>query len=335
MLHLSHVLHPRRVVLESLIQLPDTIAMVRNLILQGHRKTPLSSAGDSKEVTSVKMQKNDVMEFELETKSESLLLERAIVSYGFVFMAPNKWDMAHKSFCRPLTLFNSTIADVCLTQPGGKGCAVQCRAVPRECMRLEEEQQEEVKMQVRRMLRLGEVHEQAALEAFAHKCPYLAYKHLLGRVFRSPTTFEDMIKQICLTNVTFNRSIEMNRRLCQHVGSFGDSFPSPAQLSQCSEEYLKKTCKVGYRASRIISIAQLVHSGELDLHSLQQDAASVSCMADAVALKRKLCSRLPGFGDYSSKNLLQMLGVYYFVPGTSGFPSPSQHALIKFIHTLL
>jgi len=236
-----------------------------------------------------------------------MLLPRAAISYGFAFMAPNSFDKKDSAFRRPLTLSDGSSSDVEIAQPDGAGTPLVVTHTG------DSSSDEEVMSQCCRMLRIGYPHEDDAIARFAELCPMHAANGL-GRIFRSPTFFEDIVKQISLTNVQFGRSLEMNRLLCEHVGSNGRSFPSPNQLANCSEEFLKTKCKVGYRASRIIANAKLVATGEVDERLLHKQAANVQSHHDALALQQRLQQLLHGVGPYSGKNLCVMLGVYHLVP---------------------
>jgi len=85
-----------------------------------------------------------------------------------------------------------------------------------------------------------------------------------GRLFRSPTLFEDIVKVITNCNTSFSNCQMMNRLLCQEVGSFG-AFPTPKEVMKWTPAQLRAHCKVGYRDERIWQFSQDVLKGRFDL----------------------------------------------------------------------
>ncbi|ONK67486.1 uncharacterized protein A4U43_C05F550 [Asparagus officinalis] len=67
---------------------------------------------------------------------------------------------------------------------------------------------------VRRMLRISEENDRVIRE-FHEACGPGAKEGGFGRVFRSPTLFEDMVKCILLCNCTWPRTLSMARALCE------------------------------------------------------------------------------------------------------------------------
>eukprot|EP01134_Creolimax_fragrantissima_P001459 CFRG1459T1 len=117
---------------------------------------------------------------------------------------------------------------------------------------LNEAELKQVQAQVVRMLRLNEdmsgfhaVHPEAKSRGF-------------GRMYRSPTVWEDCVKTITSSNMKWAGTVKMNALMCMHYGKKG-SFPVPSEFPLDPEE-LKVKCKVGYRAQRIIELAQLFQS---------------------------------------------------------------------------
>ena len=100
-----------------------------------------------------------------------------------------------------------------------------------------------------------------------------------GRVLRSPTFFEDILKTILTTNTLWAATKRMNLNL---IASFGDSyplpgdqpgglkaFPSPAKIASATPDILREAVHVGYRAPAIHELATLVASGELDVEAFK------------------------------------------------------------------
>jgi 3-methyladenine DNA glycosylase/8-oxoguanine DNA glycosylase len=127
-----------------------------------------------------------------------------------------------------------------------------------------------------------------------------------GRLFRSPTLFEDIIKTITGCNVAWANTKSMNRLLCEKIGT-GGAFPTPAELARCTPGELKRKCKVGYRADRIIRFARDVDSGKLDLTWFEAPARTTDELYHALR-------EIHGIGDYAANNILQHLDRYDRLP---------------------
>jgi len=140
-----------------------------------------------------------------------------------------------------------------------------------------------------------------------------AKKRALGRVLRSPTLFEDVIKTILTTNTLWVATKNMTRKL---VNELGDSlpkeetekaFPTPEAIAASSPDFLKEKIRVGYRAPAVHQLAARVASGTLDLESLKTSELST------LELRKELL-KLNGVGPYAAANLLMILGRHDFIP---------------------
>jgi 3-methyladenine DNA glycosylase/8-oxoguanine DNA glycosylase len=133
-----------------------------------------------------------------------------------------------------------------------------------------------------------------------------------GRLLRSPTLFEDVIKTILTTNTSWAGTIRMNKSL---VTQFGDplpgvedkfSFPQPGKIALSSEEFLREETRLGYRAPYILELARQVDSGILDLEALKTTEMA------SKELHKKLTS-IKGVGEYAAANLMMLLGHYDYL----------------------
>lgn len=151
-----------------------------------------------------------------------------------------------------------------------------------------------------------------------------AAKRRFGRLFRSPTLFEDMVKTLTTCNINWPGTHRMNLALCR-LGTDG-AFPSPAELASIGVARLKQECGVGYRADWIITLAQRIRLGKINLAEFEADNPT----DDALELRLR---KLPGVGPYASANLMMLLGRYSRLAFDTemaavarnklGFPSPA------------
>ncbi len=146
-----------------------------------------------------------------------------------------------------------------------------------------------------------------------------AKKLALGRVLRSPTLFEDVIKTILTTNTLWTVTKNMTHKLVNELGASttpaaplraganNKAFPTPEAIAASSPEFLKEKIRVGYRASAIHQLAIRVASGAMDLESLK------TSHLQTLELRKELL-RINGVGPYAAANLLLILGRTDFIP---------------------
>ena len=133
-----------------------------------------------------------------------------------------------------------------------------------------------------------------------------------GRILRSPTLFEDVVKTILTTNTLWAATIRMNLNL---ISTFGETvaadgkkaFPTPAQIAVAKPDVLRKDVRVGYRAPALHELAVKVASGELDLEALKNSSLPTADL-------RAELLKLNGVGPYAAANLLMILGRHDFIP---------------------
>lgn len=134
-----------------------------------------------------------------------------------------------------------------------------------------------------------------------------------GRVLRSPTLFEDVIKTLFTTNTLWVATRKMNERL---VHNYGDplpsdpqrkSFPTAERLADVPVDEFKEVLRIGYRAPYLAELARRVASGNLDLEALKTSSLPTP------ALKKEL-RQIKGIGDYAASVILMILGRYDYLP---------------------
>merc|ERR1712224_852508 len=123
-----------------------------------------------------------------------------------------------------------------------------------------------LKAQIERMLRLNEKDTEVA-RLFSQDNADLAKGKELGRLFRSPTLFEDIMKTFTLCNCGWSRTISMNAELCHRVGN--GAFPTEVEIAKMQPRKLQKRCGVGYRAERMVRLAKAVVKRKLNLEDIE------------------------------------------------------------------
>jgi len=226
------------------------------------------------------------------------VLSRDVCSYGYFVLAPNYWDVAAQRLHRALALDEGGASCV-IEQTGDKGSALRVR-FDRALSRPE---QAKARSQISRMLRLDEDHQ--SLKAF-HRIDPRWRRSGRGRLFRSPTLFEDVIKTVTSCNVAWPSTVNMNKRLCQSLGEKCEgshAFPTAKKMSRTRPGTLRGRCRVGYRDVRMVELAKLFVRGDIDESWLCDPLTGDDDVFTFLVT-------LPGIGPYSAGNIMQLLGRY-------------------------
>ncbi len=221
------------------------------------------------------------------------LFVRDVCSYGYFLLAPNAWDPIERSLTRVLELADG-IATLVITQPGGAPGDVLRVDADR---RVERSERNELVAKLSRMLRVDESEEQVT--AF-HDVDTRWQASGRGRLFRSPTLFEDVVKTVTSCNVAWPSTIKMNAKLCAVVGA---GFPSAEALARKKPATLRARCGVGYRDVRLVVLAKMFARGEVDVAKMEDDATGDDEVFEMLVA-------LPGVGPYAAGNIMQLLGRY-------------------------
>jgi len=128
-----------------------------------------------------------------------------------------------------------------------------------------------------------------------------------GRMLRSPTVFEDLVKMICTTNCSWALTLKMVNGLVNNLGRETNdgrrSFPTAEVMASMPLKFFVDEIRAGYRASYLKELAERVAAGELKVEEwLKSDLATPQLI--------KEMKRVKGVGDYAAENLLKLLGRY-------------------------
>ncbi len=245
---------------------------------------------------------------------EGFSLSQAICSYGYFCLAPNRWVPGKSDdegyLVRPLTYRRtndneSSTALVAVGQDTNTKSLVLAINFGDVCdgnTKLWEKQHEQLTVQIERMIRLD-----TSLEGFHEVYPE-AKKRGFGRLYRSPTIFEDMVKTITNCNMKWGGTVEMNAKLCRNVGSNG-AFPTPEEIYAVGPDFLKEHCRVGYRGKYIWNLAESIVKGQLDLAIDLGSTSSGECLKSREDVQKELL-KLSGIGPFAANNILQLMGYF-------------------------
>ena len=135
-----------------------------------------------------------------------------------------------------------------------------------------------------------------------------------GRLLRSPTVFEDVVKTVCTTNCAWSATERMVGALVGRLGEpapgappravAGRAFPTPEAMAAAGEEFYAGVARAGYRGAYLREIARRVAASELDLEELL--AANRDELPDDEVERRLV--ELPGIGPYAAAHIMSLLG---------------------------
>jgi 3-methyladenine DNA glycosylase/8-oxoguanine DNA glycosylase len=161
--------------------------------------------------------------------------------------------------------------------------------------------------QLRHMFRLDE--DLSGFYAVARDDPQLAWATAgAGRMLRSPTVFEDVVKTICTTNCAWGGTVRMVTALVDHLGVASPAgrhtFPRAAAMAEAGLDFYRDVARAGYRGAYLQALAEDVASGALDLEQLNDPELPVG------EVEERLLA-LPGVGPYAAAHvMLTSLGRY-------------------------
>ena len=192
----------------------------------------------------------------------------------------------------------------------GKGAATVTISPSKERLRViapAELGREAVENTVRRILRLDEGF--AEFYELAASDPSLAWaaRRGAGRLLRSATVFEDLIKTICTTNCSWSLTRKMVANLTDSLGaecsSGNRAFPTAQAMAAESPDFYRNEIRAGYRSDYLAEVAEGVASGKIDTESWLVSDLPTS------ELKKELL-KVKGIGTYAAEHLLKLLGRY-------------------------
>ena len=238
-----------------------------------------------------------------------------VVSHGWYETLPFRWEQSEQALLRAEALRDGRVMlirveEVRSPKRGHVGLAITVRGTGARDPGVALEMSRRVAV----MLHTGE--DLREFYALCATVPELREARRLGagRCMRAPTLWEDVLKTVLGTNVTWRQAVTMINRLAQ----LGDpcpalpelrSWPSPGQIVRAKEKYLRDTVRAGYRSPYIMELAHAQRSGAIDLEAIDAMAQKLS----EQELYKKLVS-LKGVGKSSAHFLMNLLGHYDHLP---------------------
>ncbi|MGD1046394.1 MAG: hypothetical protein ABR936_13875 [Bacteroidota bacterium] len=231
---------------------------------------------------------------------------RTVYSHGWCALLPFSVDKEHRALNRILTLTDGSSV---LCQISDQKYS-QLNIKTHSSTLLTAAHSSEVIRHIASCLRLTEDFSDFYRETRRHPKYRWIAKAKAGRMLRSPSVFEDIVKMICTTNCSWALTEIMVSNLVEKLGKMFDdskkSFPSPEALAGTTDQFLRKHIKAGYRSPFILEFAKKVASGKLDVECWRSSELTTE------ALFQELRS-IKGVGAYSAGNILKLLGRYDYL----------------------
>jgi N-glycosylase/DNA lyase len=127
-----------------------------------------------------------------------------------------------------------------------------------------------------------------------------------GRMLRTPTVFEAVVKTITTTNVAWSATVRMVSALVEQLGEAAPTgaraFPTAEAMASVPERFFREVVRAGYRSAYLHELAVGVATGTYAVEGLgaEQD------LPDHEVESRLL--ELPGIGPYGAAHMMMLLG---------------------------
>jgi N-glycosylase/DNA lyase len=237
---------------------------------------------------------------------EPVDLWRTIMSHGVADLPPNRIDEEARTLETTVAVPRGRPQTVIVREGQGGKATLSGFGGKRS---------EAVLAGVRHMLRIDE--DLSEFYALASEDPDLSWvTQGAGRLMRSQTVYEDVVKTICTTNTAWGGTVRMVNAIVEHLGEaapgapaegpFGHAFPSSADMAAAPESFYRDVAKTGYRGPYLRSLAESVAGGEIDLEELA--TADPDDLPDDEVAARLLA--LPGVGPYAAAHIMMLIGRY-------------------------
>lgn len=229
---------------------------------------------------------------------------RTVYSHGWATLEPFSIKITERSLRRILELSNGNIVNIRIHQKSNESLSIVTDQL------LKPEERKDVIRQVRSCFRIDENFTEFYREAGKYPKFRWISRSGSGRLLRAPTVFEDVIKMICTTNCSWSLTEIMINNLCRKLGKRSAnsqySFPAPSAISGCSEKFIRKEIRAGYRAPYILELSNDISDGKLDIEKWRLSRLST------VDLYKNIHS-VKGVGPYVVANILKLVGRYDYL----------------------
>jgi 3-methyladenine DNA glycosylase/8-oxoguanine DNA glycosylase len=239
------------------------------------------------------------MEITIATPRE-FSFKRTVISHGWCELPPFQIDREKWLLSRTLDLKDAKPVTIAIR-------ATKRALVINTSRRLSQPAMKKVIADVRHMLRLDDnIDEFYRLLAEDSDFDWIPTQGA-GRLLRSPTVYEDLVKMICTTNCSWALTEKMVKGLVENLGresvKGNRTFPTPEAMALMPVKFYVNEVRAGYRSEYLKELADRVASGTLDVEGWFKSPLSTTDLL-------KEMRGVKGVGPYAAENVLKLLGRY-------------------------
>jgi 3-methyladenine DNA glycosylase/8-oxoguanine DNA glycosylase len=235
-------------------------------------------------------------------KGEPVNLVRTIMSHGVADLPPGRVDEERGAYATTLVLPSAQPRSIRIVdgRPGFARVDVEGRKLGARAAR-------DLTAAVRQILNLDE--DLSEFYALVRNDGDLSWASRgAGRMLRTPTVFEAVIKTVCTTNCAWSATVRMVTALVEYLGEpaatgSARAFPTPDAMAAAGESFYRDVVRAGYRSAYLRSLAAGVAEGVIELEELGDPSNEIA--DDEVAVR---LLALPGFGPYATAHMMMLLG---------------------------
>jgi N-glycosylase/DNA lyase len=229
---------------------------------------------------------------------------RTIYSHGWYALPPFTVDHQTRTLRRIFELPGGRPAVVEMHDRNGSGITASCPSGATAAER------NVLIRGIRACLRLDEEFSEFHAAALSHHEYRWIPRTGSGRLLRSATVFEDVVKMLCTTNCSWSLTEVMIGNLCTKLGvpvdGYGCTFPTAEAIAATSEKFLRKEIRAGYRAPYLLAFARAVAGGSVRPESWRSATVPTAELYDELR-------SIKGVGPYAAGNVLKLLGHYDYL----------------------
>ena len=239
------------------------------------------------------------MEITIPTPRE-FSFKRTVISHGWCELLPFQIDQEKWLLTRTLDLESATPVTITIS-------ATKRALVIKASRPLSQTATKKVVADVRHMLRLDDNIAEFYRMMMADNDFSWIPTQGAGRLLRSPTVFEDLVKMICTTNCSWALTQKMVTGLVENLGRESSNgqrtFPTPEAMALMPVKFYVNEVRAGYRSEYLKLLADRIASGELDVEAWAKSPLSTADLT-------KEMRGVKGVGPYAAENVLKLLGRY-------------------------
>ncbi len=244
-----------------------------------------------------------ITEFTIETPHPYCFA--SVTDHGWVALAPCSWDVETGTLQRVERLADGQAVRLDMGENNEDSLRIEVESVDP----LNADHMAEIRAKVWHMLKLDEDLSDFYALAEDHATIGPMVRAGRGRLLRSPTLFEDVVKTICTTNITWSQTKTMVARLVDTLGTPYPAnltlraFPTAQQVADANPVLFDKAIRMGYRNQYVQNLARSIVDDGFQLEALDDRNLEPAAL-------RKALKSIQGVGDYAANTLMMIVGHY-------------------------